>query len=506
MPADPSKEEAKKKVADFNANLENRLKNIHPRDYLPYAASTLRRALEEQKSWGRYPPHFILHSMEANCAFHRAGHHAPIKPRTLDRILNVYKDFEDPAALYTLNQGTESDLDLFLLMLASQQFAVQAEWGRYRIADGILIYQQGSFRNSEPQFQIKFGLSFCDWIRVCLLLYLAADAAKEDSIINSLYIRSNQEIVSHTALTAGLRLLSRTVEELRTEYHKARSDLPSPLLEPHLPSLLADRPLIQIDRDRYVVTHAPFLLACSVEGIYDLCHAHFESAFGIEIGSAFQSYVGRLIGEIPGKKVLMGEKELAQFIQGQVCDYILAMKDVILLVECKATSFSSTFVTENSVKQDNSTKKIVEGFSQLSNVARQLNRLDLLARIGHVGNRMVVGLVVTFKQIRFTDSQLYRSIVDPQVEFAQEFSCRPQVLDCAALDSLILAAYGGHSLSSIFGERLEFKTPFPLEWDKYLFDQVLNRFEVGNEPTFPLLDNAIHELIREVDQGEDIKL
>ena len=237
MPVDPSKEDAKKKVADFNANLENRLKNLHPRDYLPYAASNLRQVLENQESWGRYPPHFILHSMEANCAFHRTGHHAPIKPRTLDRILNVYKDFEDPAALYTLNQGTETDLDLFFLMQASQQFGVQAKWGRYRVTGGILIFRQGSFKNTEPLFHREFGLSFIEWIKVCLLIYRAVDLEKKDPIVDSLYVRSKQTILSDSTVTAGFRLLSRTVEELRNEFFRLRSDLYSPLQEPQLPSL-----------------------------------------------------------------------------------------------------------------------------------------------------------------------------------------------------------------------------------------------------------------------------
>ena len=206
MPVDPSKEVAEKKVADFTANLKGRLRNIHPRDYLPYAASTLRRVLEDQRSWGRYPPHFILHSMEANCAFHRAGHHARIRSKTLDRILNVYKEFDDPAALHTLDQGREVDLDLFFLTLASQQFGVQANWGRYRIAGGILIFLQGSFKKTEPLFKREFGLSFSDWIMFCLLIYLASDAATEDSTIDSRYIRSETKTLSESAVTAGFCL------------------------------------------------------------------------------------------------------------------------------------------------------------------------------------------------------------------------------------------------------------------------------------------------------------
>ena len=503
MAVDPAKEAAKKKVADFTESLEKRLKNLDPRDYLPFAASTLRRVLEDQNTWSRNPPHFILRSMEANCAFHRQGLHARIKTRTLDKIMEVYKKFDDPAALHILNQGRETDLDLFFLMLARQQFVVQGKWGNFRIAGGVLIFLQGSFRRTEPLFQRTFGLSFCDWIKFCLLVYLASDQEKKDATIDSRYVLAEQKALPDSAVTAGFRLLSRTVEELRTEYFRVRCELPSPLLEPQLPSLLVDKPLVRIYRDSYVVTHPPFLLTCSVEGIFDLCHAHFETAFGHEIGTAFESYVGQLLGEIPGEKVLIKEKELEKSIHGQVCDYLLAMKDAVLLVECKATSYSSTTISENAVKKDNSTGKIVEGFFQLSNVAKQLDNPSLLARVGEVGDRMLIGVVVTFKHIRFANSSIYVSIVDPKVDIAQEFSCRPQVLDCAALETLILAACGGHSISSLFQEKLGSRTIVPSEWNKFLIDAVLDRYEIGSVSTVPLLEDTLRSFLREADQGED---
>ena len=503
MAVDPAKETAKEQVAEFTKSLKKRLKNLHPRDYLPFTALTLRRVLENQGAIQMYPPHFILHSMEANCAFHRRGLHAKVDRNIFEKILKIYKEFEDPAALYILNQGKETDLDLFFLILARQQFVVQGKWGKHRIAGGILIFLHEPFRRTETLFQRKFGLSFSDWIKFCLLIYLAADEAKEDSIVDSRYVRSEKKSLSDSAVNAGFRLLSRTVEELRTEYFRVRCELPSPLLEPQLPSLLVDKPLVRIYRDNYVVTHPPFLLTCSVEGIFDLCHAHFETAFGHEIGTAFESYVGQLLGEIPGEKVLIKEKELENSIHGQVCDYLLAMKDAVLLVECKATSYSSTTISENAVKKDNSTGKIVEGFFQLSNVAKQLDNPSLLARVGEVGDRMLIGVVVTFKHIRFANSSIYVSIVDPKVDIAQEFSCRPQVLDCAALETLILAACGGHSISSLFQEKLGSKTIVPSEWNKFLIDAVLDRYEIGSVSTVPLLEDTLRSFLRESDQGED---
>ena len=179
------------------------------------------------------------------------------------------------------------------------------------------------------------------------------------------------------------------------------------------------------------------------------------------------------------------------------------MDDAIMLVECKATSYSSTFVSENAVMNDNSTGKIVDGLSQLSNVAKQLDCPGILAHIGEVGDRKLIGLVVTFKHIRFANSSIYVSIVDPQVDIAQEFSFRPQVLDCSSLETLVLATCGGDSISSIFREKLGSKTIVPTEWNQFLIESVLDRHKTGSEPTVPLLENTLRSFWRESDQGND---
>ena len=201
----------------------------------------------------------------------------------------------------------------------------------------------------------------------------------------------------------------------------------------------------------------------------------------------------------------MSEAELSQCVEGQVCDYLLAMEDVIVLIECKSTSYSSTFVTENAVRGDNSTAKIVEGFRQVSSVAGQLQHPRLLSRIGEVGNRAVVGVVVTFKHIRLTHSPLYCTIVDPQVEFAQVFTWRPQVIDIRALQMLILSACGGHRLSSLFQLKLDSDLNRPSEWDNYLIDVVTDLQAKGKDPVLPLLEDAWRSFLQEADNGDSAK-
>ena len=249
MAVDPTKKAAKNIVAEFTRSLERRLRNLRPKEYLPFAASTLRLVLENDDTWRRYPPHFILHSMEANCAFYRRGLHSEIKPRTFERIMNVYRDFADPAALHTLGQGKLTDSDLVILAAARQQSVVQDKWGRYDLACGFLIFLQGSFDTTEPLFQRKFGLSFTEWIMVCLLIHIATAQVNQDVIVSRSYVQAKQRDLSDTVIATGFSLLSRSVEELRGDYVETRKALPSPLLEPQLPYLLAEKPLVCIEKE-----------------------------------------------------------------------------------------------------------------------------------------------------------------------------------------------------------------------------------------------------------------
>lgn len=502
MAEDSERAAAEEKVAEFTESLKRRLRNFHPRDYLPFAAQKLRWVMENRDAWRRYPPHFILQSMEANCAFHRRGHHAAIKARAFEKLIDVYADFDDPAAMYTLDQGRMTDLDLFMLAQARQQFVVQEEWGIYDFASAVLMFLEGSFRKTEPLFRKNFGLGFSEWIKACLFVFLASDKENQGVIVNSSYVRANQSVLSDEVITAIFRLLSRSVGEVRSEYLHARCELPSPLLELQLPFLLAEKPLVQIEKDGYVVTHARFLSSRAAGGIYDLCHAHFEDTFGKEIGVAFERYVRLLINELPGEKTLMSEADLAQCIQGQVCDYLLAIEDIVILVECKAISYSSNFLTENAVRKANSTAKIVEGFRQLSNVAEQLHHPQISARIGDLGQRLVIGVVLTYRDIQITNSPLYHSIIDPQVDFAKAFTWQPQVIDIRALQMLILCARGGLSLASMFRQKLGSEPHIRHAWDVYLDKVFRDQKAEGRNSTIPLLEDTWREFSQASDQGD----
>ena len=225
MAVDPAKEAAKKKVADFTESLEKRLKNLDPRDYLPFAASTLRRVLEDQNTWSRnllisYFTRWRLIVRSIAKAFMLESRHE-LSTRLWKYIRN---SMILPPCTFSIKVGKPTWLHLFFLMLARQQFVVQGKWGNFRIAGGVLIFLQGSFRRTEPLFQRTFGLSFCDWIKFCLLVYLASDQEKKDATIDSRYVLAEQKALPDSAVTAGFRLLSRTVEELRTEYFRVRCE------------------------------------------------------------------------------------------------------------------------------------------------------------------------------------------------------------------------------------------------------------------------------------------
>ena len=498
MPIDPSKEDAKKKVADFAANLERRLKNLRPRDYLPFAAATLRKVLERQEIWDTYPPHFILHSMEANCAFHRRGLHAKVGRRIFDKVMKLYTSYDPPADLHALEKNTDVETDLFMLAKARQQFPIQSTWGTNDLAAGIMIFQEKHFPNVHRLFQSKFGIGFAEWIRLCFIVFTASK--QNDVVLAERVVQAIREMVSDRVCEAGFDLLSLTIDELRLNYTRSRCELPSILLEYQLQPMFAEKPLVHLDEDTYLVSHPEFLVFRGGEGIYDLCHEHFEDEFGSEMGDAFEDYVGKLLAEAPGDKTLMTEAELSQVIQGKICDYLLAMKDLVLLIECKATSYSSKYVTDCAVRNDNSTTKIVDGMHQLSNVAQQLECPELKTHIGEIGDRMVIGLVVTFKHIWFTHSMLYRSIIDSRVDLAKEFTSRPQAFHIRALQLLILNACGGERLSSLFRRMLDSEVHYPYDWDNYLLDVNREQQERGLKPSIPLLETAWERFVQDAIQ------
>jgi hypothetical protein len=71
--------------------------------------------------------------------------------------------------------------------------------------------------------------------------------------------------------------------------------------------------------------------------------------------------VGRVLGCAQGLVSVHGEARLKKYAGGKCCDFHLELPGEILLDETKAVSFTKTVLTEKSIAEDTSTRRIAEG-------------------------------------------------------------------------------------------------------------------------------------------------
>ena len=71
--------------------LERRLKRHAPRDYIAWMSKRLAESWLDEKKLIQTPPHRIIHSIEANCAYWKEGYREPVTWRAIVKIMNILK-------------------------------------------------------------------------------------------------------------------------------------------------------------------------------------------------------------------------------------------------------------------------------------------------------------------------------------------------------------------------------------------------------------------------------
>jgi hypothetical protein len=304
-------------------------------------------------------------------------------------------------------------------------------------------------------------------------------------------------------------LLSATSEEVGAAYRQLRAKRGYALHDPALPSFFIERPLLRHTLGGYIVVHWPLVFKRGLEGPYDISTAsgHWKDVFGIEFGAVFQEYVGEVLGYMPNVCVV-DERKMRQYTEKKLCDYLVVGDDFVLLVECKAVKYSATLVSENAIKQDNSTTKIAEAMNQFFSAEALVRAGVLRDLIGDVTDKAVLATVVTFRPVyRANDDAYWDEVVAPQVKAREKadwqahFAFRPQVMDISEFERLVLvAAQHGATPLTLFREKLPEQAVPPLvtgDWDKFLGQRL------GKGQRFPLWADAFTEFFREAIESFD---
>jgi len=479
----------------FYDALEKAVKRHRPEAYIPWAAARMRAARDDIKKFAQTPPYRILHSAEANCAFHKEGYSEPVVWQAIAKIMNVYQDYPDLLQTATIPEKLER---FFLIMDREQtEFQHRASW-EYMGRIWQLFVNNPQSRTMSDALLKSFGLSCKEWIQVCFLAWAAAQQTEECAFTKSAILRYERLPMSEQAVDAFFRQSTCTPRDIGVRFREIRKKVPYKF-HSLIRSTFFEYPIVRFADGRMVSPCNDILFRHSGQGLYRMAKELKE--FNTGFGGSFEAYVRTILECISQRLTILGERELKQATNGKICDFLLELPDVLLLVECKACTFTANLLTDVAIANDNSTGKVAKAIQQLCATACALD--SGLARSLNVdATKEVIGVVVTFGDVALANSEWYftRFFLGraERHSVTNLFPCgrmvrRPIVMSITAFEILTrMLNAGAMSLSGLYSERE--RQPYYVvgDWPAYLRD-VLNKLKMA-VPKLSFVESCTREL------------
>lgn len=459
---------AELKMMEFYDSLERKVKRHRPEIFIPYMANLFRESLENFYRT-KVPPHFILRSIEANCAFWKEGYDEQINRNRMAKIINLYIGYDNPVLINAIH----TNLDITYLMMHREQIIVQTKPTSGFIArTWMLFVNNPSMKTIKKRFEDKYSLSIDDWFKLCYLCYAIA-ISDNYGWINIKSVESCSFIrIENESINPFLELTSITIDEIKEQFFDNIAKIP---LEFHFLNkyIFLDRPIIHFSNQKLISPNPNFILLNAAEGLYKL--ASKLEGFDKSFGKSFQSYIEEILSYLENTISFIKSNKLENLTSGKSCDFLLEFENHILLIECKGTSLTTKVISENAILNNNSTSKIVEGMSQIYSTAQDLAN-GTLNSLGIDNNKIVIGVIVTFGDIPLVNTDWYHSIVMkrgenkiPQSLYPNvKIHGRPIIISVSTLESIINYL---NSTDSSFIELYDEKAslpPYKGDWDAFI--------------------------------------
>ncbi|MBY3619532.1 hypothetical protein HGO21_08235 [Acinetobacter sp. CUI P1] len=488
------------KAERFRERLESMLKKFPPDQYAEIVSMKIHESFQNHRLMGRYPIHFLLHSIQANCAFHNTNRTEVLTEKRLQQILNHYRQYFDPVAAYFLEK--EDGVEPFLINLQRQQFFAQRGQGVNSIGRAILLFIENQYPKSEKYIMDTYGISFKEWLQIGFAITSSIYKKQDKRIPFPRFLHLYQNLAPEYVVTSFFQQNSISpmeVKEFNQQIDEKVGKTFSLFYETYLQGVFVEKPMLRLDKTDYLIIHEELFLEKAINGIYDLCKRDIQSDFGMEFGHHFEGYIIKLLKEfIPHKRVFT-EKQLRILTDKKICDVMLVFDDYIFLIECKGVEYSAYIATENSMRSDNSSRKISKGFDQLCSAVNLINSGAFESLIGKHHTKKVIAAVVTYKQLIMANSQWYydnnilSNMKSEKSSVEHLFSLRPQIMSVEELELLLTTAKNKtKSYYELFHERLAHGEHFLQgDWVGYL--------ERENS-VIPLLQNTFYKFTEEIEQ------
>ena len=420
--------------------LERKLKRHAPRDYIIWMSKRFAESWLDDKKFIQTPPHRIIHSIEANCAYWKKGYREPVTWNAVAGIMNIYHDFVD---IYQLNTIPES-LERFFLLMYREQIPLQkrASWAHF-LRSWVLFVQDDSMAESRREFHSHYGITMDQWVKVCFLCWTISFQEAGGSFLVQM-IENPKINISQEILKNFLKYSAKSPEEIGHYFLDMRKN------EPHefhslIKSCFFETPIVRFSDNSIVVPHTHLLFLHAGEGLYRL--AQPLGVFATEFSETFEKYIRKVLDSLKGVTRIIDSKMMEKTATGKSCDFLVETENTIILVECKACSFTAKRLTNTAIENDNSTAKVVKGLVQIYTSAKDLEN-GKFEKFNINRSKTVIGITVTFGEIYSANSEWYfenfflkraDKKLNEEIYPSKQMTRRPIVIDISGFERLVAA-------------------------------------------------------------------
>lgn len=390
---------AKLQMMQFYGDLTKRLKRHRPEIYIPHMSGLLKDPNRNLKQYRDLPPHWVLHSMEANCAYWKTGYDESVLSNTWPKIHNIYHARDQ----FWLCDIIKENSDRFFLMMAREQFPYQISASNSYLARVWRLFVNNSAMSSLTQpFEDRHNLTMTEWFQLCFLAGIAAVDTSPYFDANTLASWQRLQLAP-ARIDTFISLASVTPTEVKARFLRNK-DTELPEFHFLIKSIFLEKPIIRFDDDKMTAPLSNLVFLNSGEGLYRL--ASELDGFDRRFGEAFRQYTQVVLECFTLRHTLLSDREIERVSPGKSCDFILEFPGYILLVECKATTFTANKLTDNAILLNNSTDMVAKGLIQLYTTAYDIS-CGVFDSFGIDKQKPVAGVVVTFGRIPLVNSEWY---------------------------------------------------------------------------------------------------
>jgi hypothetical protein len=473
-------------MVSFYSDLEKRLKRHPIKEYALYVSHRISKCKNAVNLQSQTPIHFLLNSIEANCAYYNDGYSESITWNKFARIINTYHIHDNNQFLLNV---IEENPERFLLMIGRQQFELQYQLSIQHIARAWSLFVNNKHTSGLGKlFESKFHISFEQWFHLSFMACVASEQNSTLGFHKELLYRCSFYDVKKPVVDTFYRYISSTVQEIK-DYYVGTRDEEERAFHFMIRSIFISSPIIDFEDGTMLAPHTDLIFMGAFQSLLELVKK--INNYNKPLSDSFEEHVSKIIGSLNSCPQIYGNREIEKIVKnktdGKSCDFLIRTENEIILVECKATTYTANMFTDNAILHNNSSGQIAKGLEQLYTTAYDMYS-GVFDELSMDKAKPVVGVVVTLGEMPLVNSDWYfNDFIMKRAENKLNYpifpspimKLKPIVMSIDTFENLITILNNTQeSVYSLYEKKLKFGYAMTGDWNTYLKSMLESKFTI----------------------------